>query len=143
MKRGSSLPRHRLFLDANVLFSAAWRAGAGVAALWTLRGVERITSAYAVEEARRNLPEAVQRLRLGTLLEGIALAPDAVLPRELADALPLPEKDRPILASALVGGATHLITGDVRHFGVLFGTEVHGVRILPPGRYLEERRSLR
>jgi uncharacterized protein len=114
-----------------------------VAALWTRSGVERITSAYAVEEARRNLPESGQRLRLGVLLEGVILTPDAVLPPELADSLPLPEKDRPILASALVGGATHLVTGDVRHFGVLFGTDVHGVRILPPARYLEEQRPRR
>lgn len=44
-----------LFLDANVLFSAAYRDDAQIARLWDLDDVELITSHYAADEARRNL----------------------------------------------------------------------------------------
>jgi hypothetical protein len=54
----------RPFLDANVLFAAAYRDGAVVQRLWDLPNVELVTSAYAIEEARRNLETAVQRVRL-------------------------------------------------------------------------------
>jgi len=45
----------RIFLDANVFFSAACLELSGLARLWTLEDVELLSSAYAVEEARRNL----------------------------------------------------------------------------------------
>ena len=62
----------RIFLDANVLFSAAYRPDAGLARLarlWRLEGVELITSAYAAEEAKLNLTEEDQRARLTELLQ--------------------------------------------------------------------------
>lgn len=46
---------HRVFLDANVLFSAAHRAQNGLLALWALPDTTLVTSDYAVLEARRNL----------------------------------------------------------------------------------------
>jgi hypothetical protein len=42
----------RIFLDANVLFSAAYLENSGLGRLWQLEGVELLSSAYAVEEAR-------------------------------------------------------------------------------------------
>jgi predicted nucleic acid-binding protein len=45
----------RVFLDANVLFSAAYHAESGLARLWDREGVQLVTAEYAVEEARRNL----------------------------------------------------------------------------------------
>lgn len=51
----------------------------------------------------------------------------------------LPAENCPILRAAIRAGATHLLTGDVRHFGPLFGRTVAGVRGLPPGDYLRER----
>lgn len=52
----------RDFLDANVLFSAARSATSRLRDLWRLPQTTLITSAYCVEEARRNLaidrPEA-------------------------------------------------------------------------------------
>jgi hypothetical protein len=33
--------------------------------------------------------------------------------------------------------ATHLLTGDIKHFGSLFGVTVEGVLILPPAEYLK------
>jgi len=61
----------RLFLDANVLFSAAYRDDAGVARLWSVEGVELVTFEYAVEEARRNLAERKQQDRLEELLRAV------------------------------------------------------------------------
>lgn len=127
-----------LFLDANVLFSAAYRKDARLVALWSLRQVRLVTSGYAVEEAHRNLSGANQKRRLERLaatLEVITTLPDRPLPRGVR----LPGKDRPILLSALHAGATHLLTGDVSHFGPYFGREVEGLRILTPARYLAER----
>lgn len=129
---------HRLFLDANVLFSAAYRPDGGVRRLWLVPGVELVTSDYAIDEARRNLPVVEQRVRLDELLARVTRVPTAVmLPRDLAG-IDLPGKDRPILGSALHCGATHLITGDSRHFGPHFGVRVHGLLILPPAMYLRE-----
>jgi len=36
----------------------------------------------------------------------------------------------------MAAGATHLITGDVRHFGRYFGQRVLGVLVMPPAQYL-------
>ncbi len=51
----------RLFLDANVLFSAAYRDDAGVQRLWSAPNSELVTSDYAIEEAIRNLADPDQR----------------------------------------------------------------------------------
>ena len=128
----------RLFLDANVLFSAAYREGAGLLRLWELRGVRVITSRYAAEEARRNLPEQDQRSRLETILQVTDLI-DEVDPRTINADERLPEKDQPILRAAVHARATHLVTGDVTHFGQFFGETLQGVRIVPPGDYLRSR----
>ncbi len=45
----------RLFLDANVLFSAAYRERSGLLKLWGVPEAQVITSRYAAAEARRNL----------------------------------------------------------------------------------------
>jgi hypothetical protein len=41
----------RVFLDANVLFSAAYRSDSGLLALWRRAGASLLTSAYAVLSA--------------------------------------------------------------------------------------------
>jgi uncharacterized protein len=51
----------------------------------------------------------------------------------------LPEKDQLILLAAIGAGATHLLTGDFRHFGPYYGERIQGVHILPPGDYLSLR----
>ena len=128
----------RIFLDANVLFSAAYREGAGLLKLWTLPETEVMTSGYAAEEARRNLDDDAARARLEKLLGRMALVPEAPnisLPRSIG----LPEKDRPILQAAIAAQATSLITGDLRDFGSLFGRSVVGVRIETPAEFLRRR----
>jgi hypothetical protein len=47
----------RVFLDASVLFPAAYRARAGIRCLWTLADFELITSSYVCSEVQRNLME--------------------------------------------------------------------------------------
>ena len=126
----------RLFLDANVLFSAPYRPDAGVARLWEVSGAELVTSSYVVEEARRNLTGKDQRTRLEGLLKRVEVGEAMMLPPELRGEIDLPEKDWPVLGGAAAAGATHLITGDLRHFGAYFGEKVLGVRILKPGDYL-------
>jgi predicted nucleic acid-binding protein len=124
---------HRLFLDANVLLSAAWRPRAALLRLWGLDGVELLSSRYAVEEARRNLETPAQRGRLTRLLRRVQLVEPEhfTLPRGIR----LPEKDLPILLAAIDGKATHLLTGDWEHFGPYYRQEIAGVMILPPAEY--------
>jgi predicted nucleic acid-binding protein len=124
-------------LDANVLFSAAYRRESGLKKLWALDDLALITSRYALEEARRNLEEPAQgRLeRLASQVELVPEASDRPLPKEIE----LPEKDHPILQAAIAAAATHLLTGDVTHFGRYFGHTVAGLRILTPGGYLRQR----
>jgi uncharacterized protein len=129
-----------VFLDANVLFSAAYRPDAGLLRLWELPDVRLITSAYALEEARRNLSDVEQLARLDSLAGRMEIRveeSDEPLPEGVA----LPAKDRPILGGAIRAGTTHLLTGDVRHFGRYLGQTVGGVHILPPGDYLRGYRA--
>jgi predicted nucleic acid-binding protein len=127
----------RLFLDANILFSAAYRADAGLLDLWKLKKVTLCTSPYALEEARINLSDDGQKERLtrsATVLE----FSDAAL-QELPPGISLPEKDVPIMLAAIEARASHLITGDLRHFGQYFGKRIGGVLIASPRDYLKGR----
>jgi len=126
----------RLFLDANVLFSAAYRADAGVARLWLDDRWVLVSSEYAIEEARRNLDQREQLVRLEELLEGLERLPSVSLAPEVRGQVELREKDWPILGGAISANATHLITGDRRDFGEFFGRELFGVLVLPPAEYL-------
>jgi predicted nucleic acid-binding protein len=108
----------RVFLDANVLFSAAYRSDAAVKRLWQLKNVTLMTSAYAAEEARRNLDRPDRLAALEELLESTQLTPEA--PQRLVwAARMLPDKDAPILAAAVEAKAAVLLTGDLKHFGEL------------------------
>ena len=113
--------RRRLFLDANVLFTAAHNAQGkaalamelGQAGLWQL-----VSSAYAVEEARRNIarkyPDCLERLHaLTQQLRLAAAAPERNCPQQL------PEKECPIYRAAHACRADVLLTGDIRDFGFL------------------------
>ncbi|MEI9897319.1 MAG: hypothetical protein WDN28_26525 [Chthoniobacter sp.] len=119
----------RIFLDANILFSAAnpkWLTHDFVELL--LRHADCLTNAYAAEEARRNLTKHFpkQAAQLDRLLARVRLV--AAMAADLG--VELKAKDRPILGGAIAGHATHLLTGDRRDFGVLFGKTVQGVKIV-------------
>lgn len=130
----------RLLLDANVLFSAAYRQDAGVRRLWNAPRITLITSEYAVAEARRNLATVDQLGHLGALLETVQVEPARTLDPALRKGIELREKDWPILGGAVAAGATHLITGDLRDFGPFMGQVVLGVLVLTPSRYLNSTR---
>lgn len=126
----------RVFLDANVLFSAAKSDGA-VRALLTrclAAGHTLVADGYVIGEARRNLqsrgPEAVTALAV--LLTTVETAPyrPTILPRNLAALLP--EKDRPVMGAALRLHCDALVTGDRTHFGALYGSVRHGVAVHSP-----------
>ena len=73
-------------------------------------------SPYALEEARINLSEDVQKERLtrpATVLE----LNDAAL-QELPHGISLPEKDVPITLAAIEAWASHLITGSTTFWSV-------------------------
>ena len=129
----------RLFLDANVLFSAAYRPDAGVRELWSLKNVRLVTSLYAVEEARRNLDKPEQREELEKLVGRMEVLTSSPADRRLA--IDLPQKDRPVLLGAIQAKAFCLITGDFTHFGRYFGKKAEGVPILTPADYLRGRKK--
>jgi uncharacterized protein len=126
----------RLFLDANVLFSAAYRARTGLIQFWKLENVVLCSSNYALEEARINLAQDVQKRRLEKLARAIEFFDS--IPRRLPREFTLPEKDVPIFLAALAAQATHLITGDVHHFGRYFGETIEGILVLSPAEYLKK-----
>jgi predicted nucleic acid-binding protein len=129
-----------IFLDANILFSAAYRPDAGLRKLWSLPGVRRMTSVYAAEEARRNLSQPKQREDLEELLDSVEIiATVASTGHPLFSTIELPDKDQPILLAAIGAGATYLLTGDFQHFGPYYGERIEGVLILSPGDYLTSR----
>jgi uncharacterized protein len=126
----------RLFLDANILFSASYREDAGVALLWSLENVGLFSSPYAIEEAKRNLAEPAQHIRLDRLIQALHLVQTATAHEAIRREVDLPEKDWPILGGAIAAKASHLITGDLKHFGHYFGKQIHGILVLPPADYL-------
>ncbi len=132
----------RVFLDANVLFSAAYRADAGLARLWKLSGVKLLTSTYALAEAGANLDDDEQSQRLDRLAKKMEVVPETADPVKLPRDCRLPDKDIPILRAAVYGKAAVLLTGDLRHFGPYLDKTVAGVMIQTPARFLAEYENI-
>jgi predicted nucleic acid-binding protein len=126
----------RIFLDANILFSAAKSDGA-VRSLVTLLLAakhECWVDGYVAEEARRNIlakaPDSVSELeRQIARLRLSVSAPDAARAKACSS---LAEKDQPVLAAAAALGCEILVTGDRSHFGSLYGRSLAGVMIHSP-----------
>lgn len=131
----------RVFLDANVLFSAPYRVETPLLRLLTMPRTELVTSAYAREEARRNLSSGQQRAELERLCHSVEVV--SVLPPqgELSILRKLPENDRPILWAAISVRAPHLLSGDFKAFGRFYGQTINGVTIMPPAVYLKGHRE--
>lgn len=128
-------PRDRLFLDANVLFSASYTAGSRLVALWGHPRCILCTSSHTLAEAERNARSGAQRARLARLIEGVEVVDDSGVPIPTMPGLA--EKDLPVLRGALAASATHLVTGDKRHFGEHYGKRLLGVLVVRPAGYLE------
>ncbi len=133
----------RAFLDANILFSAA--IGGRVREIWSLEGVAVVTSEYAAKEAWENLekwprPDEARATLAAILSEMEVVAGTFDRTPALGVALSDPA-DVPILTAAIASGCTHLLTGDRRCFGPLFGRAVLGVMIQTPAQFLASRRG--
>lgn len=131
----------RIFLDANVLFSAARADGAmrRLLGLAAAAGHELWADAYVIEEARRNLAaKAADGLPVLDAISarisiGAGIANPDLVPKET----PLPEKDRPVLAAAIHHRCDILVTGDRSHFGALYGRAARDVTVLSPAMLAE------
>lgn len=107
--------------------------------LWSFADLTLVSSVYAIDEAERNLDTADTRARLYRLIQQIEIADEPPATVTLPNRLRLVEKDQPILRAAIHAKCSHLLTGDHRHFGSLFGQLVKGVRILTVRDYLTAR----
>jgi predicted nucleic acid-binding protein len=133
----------KLFLDANILFSAAHSEDSHAYLL--VRFAEAgycviLGSPHAIGEATRNLELKSRDFhgRFARILRRIERVPEA--PAELvqwAAAQGLPAKDAPILAAAAHARADLLVTGDRRHFGLIFGKILRGVHVATLGNAVE------
>jgi predicted nucleic acid-binding protein len=132
----------RVFLDANILFSAAKSAGAVRELLRLLLdgGHECWVDDYVVIEARRNLtakaPDAL--IVLEALLKRLRVSPAQAPGAELKLVDWLPEKDRIVLAAAIRLRCDALVTGDRTHFGPGYGKIFAGVTIHSPRSLAEQ-----
>ena len=126
----------RVFLDANILFSATKSAGAVRELLRLLldRGHEGWVDDYVVIETRRNLtakePDAL--IAFKALLKRLRISPAQAPGPELTLVNWLPEKDRTVLAAAMRLRCDALVTGDRTHFGPGYGKMFAGVTIHSP-----------
>ena len=131
----------RIFLDANILFSAANPSGSIRQLLTIARaaGHECWADAHVIREAHRNL-FLKQRERIPDfehLLGEIHFAsklPNLPLPPLET---PLPENDSRVLAAAIANKCEAFVTGDQTHFGPLYGKAVGGVKICSPRQLAE------
>ena len=125
----------RIFLDANILFSAAKTDGAiqSLVSQLLAAGHECWVDGYVIDEARRNIvAKAAERLpALEGLLSRVSVsAAAAALGR--TESHGLPEKDRIVLAAVVALKCDVLLTGDRTHFGRFYGRSLAGVRIHSP-----------
>jgi uncharacterized protein len=136
---------HSVFLDANVLFAAAYSPD-GLSALLVELGaagrVTLLTSPLAIVEAERNLeakrPSSLPALRRSLTAVRVVTEPatadvERLTPPELSS------KDRPLLAAAIAAHATHFVTGDVADFGRWMDRRARlPLRVMTPRQFLTE-----
>lgn len=135
----------RVFLDANILFSAAKSDGAIrqllkklEAALHTL-----VADGYVQAEAMRNIAakanaQAISDLEALLIKVEVAAVQFAQISGALQSAvLWLPEKDRPVLLAAMALACDVLVTGDSTHFGDGYGKRFGSVMICSPRQMAE------
>ena len=130
----------RIFLDANILFSASYKADHRFLDFWRLLDVVPLVSNYVADEARTNCIDSGHLARLESLLAKTHFVTDPLHPHLPAE-ITLPSKDQPVLAAAIAAGANYLITGDRNHFGRWMrrpiSTHVGKLTIIEPARFLD------
>ena len=119
----------KIFLDANVLFSAS-NPVSNIHRFITLLFDEHqlVTSDYAHEEARRNIQakRAQWYSTFSDIETKIFRLPSAPLTHDIE----LVEKDRPILGAAIAHQCNYLLTGDKKDFGHLYGKKIGSVTVI-------------
>jgi predicted nucleic acid-binding protein len=127
----------RVFLDANILFSGSIESSRTRAFLDVVcKHAQCLTNEYAIDEARRNLQ--LKRPQHAAALAGLVAKCELI---SVVAGIPdssLKAKDRPILGGAIAGKASHLLTGDERDFGVLWGKTIADVKIVSPKMLADE-----
>jgi uncharacterized protein len=131
----------RIFLDANVLFSAARATGAMRQMLHALKnqGHALVVDDYVCTEARRNLAAkaraaALQDLEAILNVVNLHDTKQIISPAQANFAQWLPEKDRPVLLAAIALRCDALVTGDKTHFGSGYGQCFAGVTLYSPAQ---------
>jgi predicted nucleic acid-binding protein len=134
----------RIFLDANIIFSASHKEDHRFLQFWKMRDLIPMTSMYVVDETQRYCVSTSQSARLTRLLQQthfVSDIPGAFLPRGIV----LPATGAPILAAAVFAGADYLITGDKYHFGkwMLAPIETHLGQLIiqEPSRFLIDHKD--
>jgi predicted nucleic acid-binding protein len=133
----------RIFLDANVLFSAALGDKSPLHVFFRLRGAgacELLASPYVLDEARRNIARKhpAKSADLEQLIAQMTVCLEAGAETvRWARATGLPVKDAPILAAAVQARADILVTGDRTDLGTHYDRSFRGVEVLPPRTALE------
>ncbi|MDB6041274.1 MAG: hypothetical protein JWM99_5115 [Verrucomicrobiales bacterium] len=119
----------RVFLDANVLFSAS-NPGSNIEKLiaWIFKQAVAVSSDLAITEARRNI--LAKRAQWILSFEKIVSKIDQIDSVSFALPAKLAEKDIPLLCSAIRSKCDYFVTGDKRDFEHLFGRQVQGVHIV-------------
>lgn len=120
----------RVFLDANILFSAADPHSATRRVLNVLfaHAAAVVVNRHVWEEAARNL--ARKRPALLSELQEMAGRLEFASQFSWSGLPALPDKDQPVIRGAIGSRCTHLWTSDRRHFGPLYGEEIHGAKIV-------------
>jgi len=137
----------KIFLDANVIFSAAYSLSGGSAKILETGGRGKlylISSRLAVKEAERNLREKGSDEQLDNfyrIFEDVNIdlvKVDRGLARtEFGDLVG--EKDAPILAAAIRSGAKFLVTLDKKHFLNKKVAEANlPINVVTPGEFIEK-----
>ena len=126
----------RVFLDANVLFSAS-SEGSNISRLVHLliEQGEAVTSDFAAEEARRNV--LIKRLAWAQNLDVLMARVNSVPSIQFDLPVELTGKDQPILCTAIRSGCQYLATGDKQDFGHLYDHTVDGVTVITLAKLAE------
>ena len=129
--------RMRVFLDANILFSASNTQSKTAIILRLLfnKNHDVVTSSHVWKETQRNLgtkcPDYLSGLEI---IRGRVITVDNI--GTLLDVV-CEEKDKPVFAGAIGAGCTHLWTGDKAHFGKFFGRKVQGVMVVSSDQLID------
>ncbi len=127
----------KIFLDANILFSASLPNSLVFEYLKSLsEKVDFTTSYYAVDEASRNI-----RIKFKDRLEffqDLSLLIESTQASLFEVDVEINKKDLPIICGAISAQADYLLTGDKKDFGHLFGKTIQGVKIVNIQMLLDE-----